>query len=232
MQIEYKNYSFPFTENHKEEFKKQICGFLNGILLKYHDRDKNTYEIVNLTYDFYPKCRTFIDVSFIPIRNKDNNYIKNLYVIKIIVSQGDTNQLYSYTKNGFNSFLRLKGQCINLTAEEIRNELFKRQKNPEKKINSKEFKDPEPEIPELIKATESLEKQFKNMNLNNQKITNNKTSQFNQINEKKDEDSEKEELIQLLDDEEEEEEEEKEEEEVEEEEMEGKEEVEEEKEME
>ena len=156
MQIEYKNYSFPFTDNHKDEFKKQICAFLNskggrifiginddkivnGILLQYHDRDKNTNDIVNLTYDFYPKCRTYIDVSFIPIRNKDNQYIKNLYVIKIIVSQGETNQLYSYTSKGFNSYLRLKGQCIKFTAEEIRNELFKRDKNPEQKINANEF---------------------------------------------------------------------------------------------
>ena len=211
MQIEFKNYSFPFTEIHREEFKKQICGFLNskggrifiginddkivnGILLNYHDRDKNTNDIVNLTYDFYPKCRTCIDVNFIPIRNKDNQYIKNLYVIKIIVSQGETNQLYSYTTKGFNSYLRLKGQCINLTAEEIRNELFKRAKNPQKRIDSKEFKDPEPENPELVIATESLEKQFKNMNLNNLKIS--------------DENSDIEEYIEITDDEEEEDEEE------------------------
>ena len=184
MQIEYKNYSFPFTDNHKEEFKKQICGFLNskggrifiginddkivnGILMKYHDRDKNTNEIVNLTYDFYPKCRTCIDVIYIPIKNKDNNYINNLYVVKIIVSQGETNQLYSFTTKGFNSYLRLKGQCINLTAEEIRNELFKREKNPENKINKNEFKDPEPDNPELMKITDSLEKQFRSMTLNN-----------------------------------------------------------------
>ena len=221
MQIEYKNYSFPFTDIHKDEFKKQICGFLNskggrifvginddkivnGILLKYHDRDKNTNDIVNLTYDFYPKCRTYIDVSFIPIRNKDNKYIKNLYVIKIIVSQGETNQLYSYTSKGFNSYLRLKGQCINLTAEEIRNELFKREKNPEKKINSNEFKDPEPENPELINAAESLEKQFKNMNLNNPKITkisNNNNSQSNKKinNILDDENSEQEELMEFSD---------------------------------
>ena len=189
MQIEYKDYSFPFDERHKEEFKKQICGFLNskggrifigisddkrvnGILLNYHERDKNTNDIVNLTYDFYPKCRTYVDVVYIPIKNKDNNYLNNLYVIKVIVSQGETNQLYSYTTKGFNSYLRLNGQCINLTAEEIRNELLKREKNPENKINNKEFKDPEPENPELIQATNSLEKQFKSMTLNISKKTN------------------------------------------------------------
>ena len=189
MQIEYKDYSFPFSDIHKDEFKKQICGFLNskggrifigisddkivnGIILKYHDRDRNTNEIVNLTYDFYPKCRTFVDVIYIPIKNKDNEYIKNLCVIKIIVSQGETNQLYSFTTRGFNSYLRLKGQCINLTAEEIRNELFKREKNPEDKINKKEFKDPDPDNPELMEATNSLENQFRNMTLNDTKKTN------------------------------------------------------------
>ena len=30
MQIEYKNYSFPFNVKHKEQFKKQICAFLNS----------------------------------------------------------------------------------------------------------------------------------------------------------------------------------------------------------
>ena len=166
IQIEYKNYSFPFNEHHKDEIKKQICAFLNskggrifigitddkiinGIILDDHEKDKNTNEIVNLTYYFYPKCRTYIDVSFIPIKNDENEYIKNKYVIKIIVSQGETNQLYSYTTKGFNSYLRLKGQCINLTAEEIRNEIIKREKSPQNKNNPNEFKDPEPDNPKL-----------------------------------------------------------------------------------
>ena len=186
MQIEYKNYSFPFKDKHREEFTKQICGFLNskggrifvgitdnkvvnGILLNYHEKDKNTNEIVNLTYDFYPKCRTHVDVNFIPIKNKDNKYIKNLYVIKIIVSQGETNQLYSCISRGYISYLRLKGQCILLTTEEIKREILKRDKNPELRINPNEFKDPEPDNPELMNINESLEKQFKFMNLKDNK---------------------------------------------------------------
>ena len=187
MQIEYKNYSFPFNDKHKEQFKKQICAFLNskggrifigitddkvvnGILLNYHEKDKNTNEIVNLTYDFYPKCRTYIDVSFVPIKNKDNKYIKNLYVIKIIVSQGETNQLYSITSKGFMSYLRLKGQCIFLTAEEIKKELAKREKDPEKQMNPNEFKDPEPDNPELVLDNKSLEQQYKSMNINDKNV--------------------------------------------------------------
>ena len=219
MQIEYKNYSFPFTDKHKEQFKKQICAFLNskggrifigvtddkvvnGILLNYHEKDKNTNEIVNLTYDFYPKCRTYVDVSFIPIKNKDNKYIKNLYVIKIIISQGETNQLYSYTSKGFMSYLRLKGQCIFLSAEEIKKELLRRDKYPEKQINPNEFKDPEPDNPELVIANKALEKQFKSMNLNDKNISSfgyNKqqlNSNYNNINyENDDEDYEFDELM-------------------------------------
>ena len=190
MFIEYKNYHFPFNNKNREEFKKQICSFLNskggriyigisddkvvnGNILNYHDKDKNTNDIVNLTYDFFPKCRKKIDVVFIPIKNKENNYIKNLYVIKIIVSQGDTNTLYSITnRGGFISYLRLKGQCALLTAEEIKNELLTRDKNPEKQIDSKEFIDPAPDIPELIIA---------NDNLSNNKI-NNLDYQFKKIN--------------------------------------------------
>ena len=188
MYTEYKNYHFPFSDKNKEEFKKQICSFLNskggriyvgisddkvvyGNLLNYHDKDQNTNEIVNLTYDFFPKCRTKVDVTFIPIKNKDNNYIKNLYIIKIIVSQGDTNTLYSISnKSGFISYLRLKGQCALLTAEEIKNYLINRDKNPEKPIDPNEFNDPAPDNPELIKANDKIknyESQFKNKNINN-----------------------------------------------------------------
>ena len=202
--IEYKNYHFPFTDKNKDEFKKQICSFLNskggriyigisddkvvyGNLLNYHEKDKNTNEIVNLTYDFFPKCRTKVDVTFIPIKNKNNKYIKNLYVIKIIVSQGDTNTLYSITnKGGFISYLRLKGQCALLTAEEIKNELINRDKNPEMPINPNEFNDPPPDNPELKqannnysnKAAKTLENQFKNMNINNSNFNLNNYNQY------------------------------------------------------
>ena len=184
-QTEYKNYSFPFTKILKEQIKRQICGFLNsqggrifigisddkivnGISMNYHERDAISNDIINLTYDFYPKCRTYINVNFIPIKNiNDNKYIENLYIIKIIVSQGETKQLYSCTTKGFNSYLRLQGQCINLTAEEIRYQLFNREKNSDFPINPEEFKDPIPENPELIKSKESLNNQLNIRNLNN-----------------------------------------------------------------
>ena len=51
----------------------------------------------------------------------------NLYVLKIIVMPGEPYNLYSiHNKGGYISSLRLPGQCINLTAEEIYSELMKR----------------------------------------------------------------------------------------------------------
>ena len=63
---------------------------------------------------------------FIPIKNDNNQYIKNLYIIKIIIHQGDTDQLYStIERGGYISFIRLSGQCINLSAQEIRDDFAK-----------------------------------------------------------------------------------------------------------
>ena len=164
---EFKNYFFPLSNDKKEELKKQICAFLNskggriyigitdskivkGIFMDYKKRDWIRNEIINYTYDFYPKCRTNkIDITFIPIKDNDENYEKNLFVIKIIVHQGETDQLYSMTEKGFNAYIRLPGQCAYLTALEIKDEIIKRTNNPEKGLNDSEFQDPEPENPEL-----------------------------------------------------------------------------------
>ena len=167
--IEFKNYKIPFSSQNIEEIKKQICGFLNskggriyigiddkkiikGIQLDYKKLDETRNNIINYTFEFFPKCRTNkIEVLFIPIKS-GNTYIKNLYVIKIIIHQGDTNQLYSVIeKGGFISYMRLSGQCANLTAQEIRDEIIHRNQYPEKAINDNEFKDPLPENPNLTK---------------------------------------------------------------------------------
>ena len=167
---EFKNYMFPLDEKQGEELKRQFCGFLNsnggrlylgindqkivkGVVLNYKRCDALRNLLVNYTYDFYPKCRLDkIKVYFIPIKNiKDNKFINNLFVVKIIVSKGEPYLLYSMTNKGFNSAIRLQGQCANLTAEEIYKEIIRRgalQKNYEAiNINEKnEFKDPEPEV--------------------------------------------------------------------------------------
>lgn len=164
-EVEYKDYYFPLKTQQVEELKRQICGFLNskggrifigvtdlkvvkGIPLNYKQKDTIRNEIINFTYDFYPKCRTKkFQVVYVPIKNfNTQQFINNMYIIKIIVPQGDTDKLYSIcNKGGFISFFRLSGQCANFTAEEIYEEIIKRNKKPGDKIDEKEFEDPEPE---------------------------------------------------------------------------------------
>ena len=144
--IEFKNYSYPFSQDKIDELKRQYCGFLNshggriylgindsrivkGIILDYKSRDTIRNELINYTYDFYPKCRiNNINIYFIPIKSIESKKpINNLFVIQIIVLPGEPYNLYSLTnKGGFISALRLPGQCINLTAEEIHSEIMKR----------------------------------------------------------------------------------------------------------
>ena len=144
--IEFKNYSYPFSQDKIDELKRQYCGFLNnhggriylgindlrivkGIKLDYKSRDTIRNELINYTYDFYPKCRiNNINIYFIPIKSIETKKpINNLFVIQIIVLPGEPYNLYSLTnKGGFISAIRLPGQCINLTAEEIYSEIMKR----------------------------------------------------------------------------------------------------------
>ena len=166
---EFKNYYLPLTEEKGNELKRQFCAFLNnkggrlylgindqkivkGIILNYKKCDGLRNLLVNYTYDFYPKCRLDkIKVYFIPIKSmKDNKIINNLYVVKVIVLQGEPNILYSMTNKGFNSAIRLQGQCANLTAEEITKEIIRRGKlgelNKYENLNvNNQFNDPEPE---------------------------------------------------------------------------------------
>ena len=168
---EFKNYYLPLTEEKGNELKRQFCAFLNnkggrlylgindqkivkGLILDYKMRDDLRNLLVNFTYDFYPKCRLDkIKVYFIPVKNmKDNKFINDLFVVKIIILQGDPFILYSMTNKGFNSAIRLQGQCANLTAEEITNEIIRRGKladsNKIENLNliNNQFNDPEPEI--------------------------------------------------------------------------------------
>ena len=143
---EFKYYSYPFSQEKIDELKRQYCGFLNsqggriyigitdlrvvkGLILNYKQRDILKNELVNYTYDFYPKCRIDkINVYFIRIKSfHTKKFIKNLHVIKIIVWPGEPFNLYSLNnKGGYISTLRLPGQCLNLTAEEIHLEILKR----------------------------------------------------------------------------------------------------------
>jgi hypothetical protein len=143
---EFKYYSYPFNEEKVHELKRQYCGFLNnhggriyigindlrivkGLHLDNKQRDTIKKELLSYTSDFYPECRNnAVTIYFIPIKDMKSQQIINCrYVIKIIVMPGEPHELYSLNnKDGFISTLRLPGQCINLTAEEIYTEILKR----------------------------------------------------------------------------------------------------------
>lgn len=153
--IEFQNYSYPFDKAIIVELKRSYCGFLNGqggsiylgingkgivegLKLEYKQRDTIRNELVNYTYDFFPKCRIDkINVSFIKIKNGETkNLIENLFVVKINVIRGEPYVLYSLTsKEGFISTLRLNGQLRTLTAEEIHKEIMERGKLKKNYIN-------------------------------------------------------------------------------------------------
>ena len=200
---EFKNYYLPLTEEKGEELKRQFCAFLNnkggrlylgindqktvkGVILNYKKCDNLRNLLVNYTYDFYPKCRLDkIKVYFIPIKSmKNNKFINDLYVVKIIVLQGDPNVLYSMTTKGFISAIRLQGQCANLTAEEITKEIIRRGKLSEtkKSINlyyaNNQFNDPEPE-----KNYENEHENTESIDSSGDIIINDK-NQINKINKK------------------------------------------------
>jgi hypothetical protein len=174
LETEFKNYKLPLGTK-SDEIKRQYCGFLNstggrlylgindekivkGNFLTYKQRDTLRNELVNLTYSFYPKCREKIKIHFIPIKNKNknNNFIDNLYITKIIIYPGDNNVLYSISDKQYISYLRLQGQVANLTSEEICKEIIKRNNNNIflNKVDPNEFNDPEPEV--NLNASQSL----------------------------------------------------------------------------
>ena len=181
--VEFKNYSYPFSKEKIDELKRQYCGFLNnkggfiyigitelkivkGIYLDYKGRDTIKNELVNYTYDFYPKCRIDkINVFFLPIKHtQTNSKINNLYVVKIIVMPGEPYNLYSINnKGGYISTFRLSKECINLSAEEIYSELMKRAQilkqkyiNEENKISEIKENNEKEEINEEITEDEKI----------------------------------------------------------------------------
>ena len=197
---EFKNYYLPLSEEKGNELKRQFCAFMNnkggrlylgindqkivkGLILDYKQRDELRNLLVNFTYDFYPKCRLDkIKVYFIPVKNmKDNKFINDLFVVKIIVLQGEPYILYSMTSKGFNSAIRLQGQCANLTAEEITKEIIRRGKlaesNKFENLNyvNNQFNDPEPEInyenePDNKESSNSSEENINHHGEQNNKI--------------------------------------------------------------
>jgi len=164
--IEYKDYYFPFGDKQIMELKRQICGFINseggrlyigitdqkiikGIVLNNSSLNSFQNLLFSCIDNFSPKISDRkITVYYIPIKNiESDQYIENLYVIKLIIYPGDPRILYSMSPKTFFSSIRLQGQCANLTAEEIHKNIIDRHKNKNIIIkNEKDFDDPPPEI--------------------------------------------------------------------------------------
>ena len=174
IETEFKNYRFDnISSSSKEEkekmetiIKNTICAMLNnkggriyfgindkkvvkGNKLDYKQRDELGLYLINLASNFYPDCKTSkISVHFIPIKNENQLFMNNLYVIKLIVKQGDTDKLYSISKSDYISYKRMPGMVgmnSHLTSEVIAKEINERRTNPKKPIPEEEFDDPKPE---------------------------------------------------------------------------------------
>ena len=174
IETEFKNYRFDnISSSSKEEkekmeniIKNTICAMLNnkggriyfgindkkvvkGNKLDYKQRDELGPYLINLTSNFYPDCKTSkISVHFIPIKNENQLFMNNLYVIKLIVKQGDTDKLYSISKSDYISYKRMPGMVgmnSHLTSEVIAKEITERRTNPKKPIREEDFDDPKPE---------------------------------------------------------------------------------------
>lgn len=166
--VEFKNYSYPLPRKLVDIIKNQICGFLNseggriyfgindqgrikGMYLTPKQKDLFRNELVNYTSQFYPSCRTEkLSVIFYPIRDSNSNkYLRDLYITKLVIKQGDTDKLYSITQKPFTSYIRMDGQVVQLSAEEITKFIVQRNKSPNKVVDEELYTDPEPEKPEL-----------------------------------------------------------------------------------
>jgi len=162
---EYKNYQFPFNDQIRGVLKKTICSFINrrggriylgiddnrcvqGMDLTYKQRDMLKLEIQDLIKTFEPDVvnQELVVIFFLPVmRPNDDKPIPGVFVVKILVKQGDTSQLYSVSKALLECYIRNDGRVDLLNARETADYIKKKDKNPEKGLPAEEFEDPSPE---------------------------------------------------------------------------------------
>ena len=180
--IEYKNYSYPFNGILKKVLQKTICSFLNskggrlyigvrdddksvcGLTLTCKDRDCLRLEIANLLDYFYPNIthEDFVRVDFIQVHSRENKPIPGRVVAKIIVRQGDLEEIYSTSREALKCYIRKDGFCKNLDSGQIVSVIKKKLKQVvDSGINPKEFDDPKPEKLEEILFVSASKKNHK-----------------------------------------------------------------------
>jgi len=163
--IEYKDFGYPFDKDRGFILQKTICSFLNrrggriyigindnkyvkGVYLTSKERDELKLEIFELTRHFEPSISNeeLLQVVFLPIQDKyKKEMVPGLFMVKIIVKQGDPSELYSISKLHFQSYLRNDGQSVQLSTREITEAIKRRDRVPEHKVPSQEWDDPSPE---------------------------------------------------------------------------------------
>ena len=150
-------------ESNKKILISIICAFLNseggriyiginkekqvfGIQLNNKQKDIVNGILYNMLRDLQPSVRNSeIKIYFIPIKNNNGEFIENLYVIKIIVPQGNINELYSIEWKKYKSFMIENNTVISLDCQKIKDEIIKRFKKEKKAIDNSIFNDKEPE---------------------------------------------------------------------------------------
>jgi len=181
---EYKNYRYPFDNSLIGVLQKTICGFLNrrggriylgihddktvyGIRLTPKQRDDLKLDIQSLIKNFEPDIinSETVSIVFIPVKQHVNSRpIPGLFVVKIIVKQGDPSQLYSVQKRLLECYIRNDARVDLLSARETSDHIRKRDRNPDKMLPDEEFEDPKPEL-----LVDNYEKNLME-NMNNSKV--------------------------------------------------------------
>lgn len=180
---EYLIIGFPISDHYKNYLKRMISSFLNtmggriylgvtenlevkGIKIQPRLKGNVISELKSLVKDFYPSVSaSSFQIHFLPVKESRNDrvneskelkYIKNLYVIKIILK--NSTGLFSMTTKGFLPYRRKNGDVFLMSASEIVNSFTNIQEEQNREgfsdmmdnsVNFKElaeFEDPNPEV--------------------------------------------------------------------------------------
>jgi len=160
------NFGPPQTDKTAHLMQKNICSFLNhiggriylgidqdnrvqGVRLNLQERNAFNAKIQEILKTFEPvvPIDNFIQILYLPIFDPltSKQPIPDLFIIKIIIKQGETNDLYSIRQDSVLCYARKNGEAIQLSSRETKDALLKRDKNSEKRVADSEFIDPEPQ---------------------------------------------------------------------------------------
>lgn len=160
LEIEYKNYHFPLSQEQIDRLENCICAFLNTnggrIFLGVKDEDNR---VVGIRLDLFKKEQALRDLQnlisnlkppvnqnqwkiiYLPVKNDFDKHVKSLYVIKLIIKKADT-FLHCNSDNKY--FKRRDGKVKMLQTDEVKQELIKKKENPVENEKNEDFDDPIP----------------------------------------------------------------------------------------